>query len=347
MLSIEDFARAIGVSVEYADCDRAHWISSAMVIAENGTQTELALSVKEAALATVTVDHAHVLWGYFPYKAGITLFEAMHHNSEDRAKKLANSIKQPLNGKTQYYGGDNYLLAGPTDNFWHFLYNFALRLAFVKQKFGSVESSPYTFIAPDDLKPDFIAAAQRMGIPATRLRQIKIEEAIQFERLTFTQLPFYFKADGLVGSRLASQMMFGENGVGAGRVYISRGDARWRKVLNEDELIPMLERRGFKIIRLTDMGLPELIELMASAKVVVGSSGANLAPTAYCPAGATVIELSYPPMAKKYYFQVSSTANKQSHIKVVGIPEETENGYHTWNFRVPMGALQTALEMTV
>jgi hypothetical protein len=352
MLTIEQFAFENQSVVEYQQTEST-WTSTANVVSQNGAWKEQSLTVLEPRLAGFSISDACVLWGYFPSRNNQVLFDRMHHNAEDRGEKLL-PAEAPQKTKTKLgalyaqaeaFGGENFLLAGPTDNFWHFLYNFALRLAFVKNKFGSLEASPYQFVVPDDLKPDFLSALHRMGLSPDRIRPISLAKPARFESLFVTELPFLFTRKHLHGSRFASRSMFGKQGApGDAKIYISRSDARWRKIVNEQQIIETLQQHGFKIIRLTDYNLDELAALMSSARIVVGSSGANLAPTAYCNPGTVVIELSYHPMVGKYYFQMSSTANELVHVKVAGEPEKTDNSYHLWNFNISHKALLEALD---
>ena len=77
--------------------------------------------------------------------------------------------------------------------------------------------------------------------------------------------------------------------------------------------------------------------------VVVGPSGANLGAALFCPQDAAVIELSYEPMARAYYFQGASSAGALRHLKVVGRPAPSGEPSHRWAFHAPVPALADAL----
>lgn len=63
---------------------------------------------------------------------------------------------------------------------------------------------------------------------------------------------------------------------GPRRIWCSRADAAHRRVLNEDELLPILKARGFTIICPGKLGFLEQVAAFGSADVVVGPHGAGL-----------------------------------------------------------------------
>ena len=58
-------------------------------------------------------------------------------------------------------------------------------------------------------------------------------------------------------------------------IYISRNDSDMRRVINEDQLKPILEKYGFKIVIMSDYNLCEQIELFTNAKIIMGPHGAG------------------------------------------------------------------------
>ena len=60
------------------------------------------------------------------------------------------------------------------------------------------------------------------------------------------------------------------------RIYISRKNALYRKVLNEELLIPHLKSLGFSIYNLENLTFVDQIQLFASAEFIIGPHGAGL-----------------------------------------------------------------------
>jgi hypothetical protein len=84
-------------------------------------------------------------------------------------------------------------------------------------------------------------------------------------------------------------------GEGAGsqplrRIYISRNDARLRRVSNEDRIVPILEAQGFSRVILKGMPIAAQVRLFREAEAVAAPHGAGLAHTAWCSPGTKIIE---------------------------------------------------------
>lgn len=60
------------------------------------------------------------------------------------------------------------------------------------------------------------------------------------------------------------------------RLYLSRRDAGWRRVVNEPELEPVLKRFGFEAVVMSGLSVREQIRLFRSAEIVVSPHGAGL-----------------------------------------------------------------------
>lgn len=76
------------------------------------------------------------------------------------------------------------------------------------------------------------------------------------------------------------------------KLYISRADANKRRVLNEEQLIPILRQAGFEIIRLREHSFLEQARLFHQATWVIAPHGAGLVNVLYSRPGVQVIELT-------------------------------------------------------
>jgi hypothetical protein len=74
------------------------------------------------------------------------------------------------------------------------------------------------------------------------------------------------------------------------RIYISRNDARLRRVSNENRIVPLLEEGGFTRVTLKGMPAGAQIRLFRKAEAVAAPHGAGLAHTAWCSPGTKIIE---------------------------------------------------------
>lgn len=74
-------------------------------------------------------------------------------------------------------------------------------------------------------------------------------------------------------------------------LYISRGDATARRILNEAELIALLEQYDFEIVQPELLSYQAQIDLFSQAGIVVGAHGAGLTNMLFCTPGFSVVEL--------------------------------------------------------
>ncbi|MGL6282703.1 MAG: tetratricopeptide repeat protein [Microcoleaceae cyanobacterium] len=91
------------------------------------------------------------------------------------------------------------------------------------------------------------------------------------------------------------------------RLYISRSQASWRKVINETEVINFLTNYGFTVVNLENMSFQEQVEYMASAEVVIAPHGSGLTNILFCPAGTTIIEIFSPNFISNIYWHLASS----------------------------------------
>ncbi|XZN91798.1 MAG: tetratricopeptide repeat protein [Microcoleus sp.] len=89
------------------------------------------------------------------------------------------------------------------------------------------------------------------------------------------------------------------------RLYISRSKARYRRVLNEVDVVEVLAEFGFVSILPESMSLEEQIAYFYHAEVIVAAHGSGLTNTLFCQGGTKVIELMSPHYISHYYWGTS------------------------------------------
>jgi hypothetical protein len=131
------------------------------------------------------------------------------------------------------------------------------------------------------------------------------------------------------------------------RIYVSRRDAKTRRLTNESELIDLLMRYGFVVIEPGRMSVTQQVRAFAEADVIIGLHGAGLANIVFCQKGTTVIEIAHP----KYIFGVYhdlATRCHLDHYLVFGDGADLSRDYgwtHRLNdYSVDLPLVQRALE---
>ncbi|MDY6804001.1 MAG: tetratricopeptide repeat protein [Cyanobacteriota bacterium] len=105
------------------------------------------------------------------------------------------------------------------------------------------------------------------------------------------------------------------------RIYISRNRARYRRVLNEEEVISLLSKYGFATIVPESIPWEEQIALFANAKAIVSPHGSGLTNIMFCQPGTKVIELFSPHYIRHYYWVISQQLELEHYyLKGEGFP---------------------------
>jgi len=90
------------------------------------------------------------------------------------------------------------------------------------------------------------------------------------------------------------------------RIYISRKQASYRRIVNEEEVIKYLEKLGFRSVKLETMSVAEQAACLAAAKIVVAPHGGGLTNLVFCSPGTKVIEIFSPIYVPHCYWMISN-----------------------------------------
>jgi hypothetical protein len=88
------------------------------------------------------------------------------------------------------------------------------------------------------------------------------------------------------------------------RIYVSRRDASFRRVLNEHEIMPLLKRHGFEEVAMSEMSVAEQARVFSEAAVLVGPNGSALANLVYANRACRVVEFFAPGWVVSYNWMI-------------------------------------------
>ncbi len=121
---------------------------------------------------------------------------------------------------------------------------------------------------------------------------------------------------------------FLDNSTYAKRIYISRSQARYRKILNEAEMINFLEKYGFQKVTFESMSFAEQVACMARAEVVIAPHGAGLTNIVFCDPGTKVIEFFSSLYVANCYWEICHSCSLEHYYLVFDqSPEQNHSDF--------------------
>ncbi|UOM34110.1 DUF563 domain-containing protein [Acuticoccus sp. I52.16.1] len=85
------------------------------------------------------------------------------------------------------------------------------------------------------------------------------------------------------------------------RVYVSRGRASRRRLVNEEELLPIIAARGYTVVNFEDYGIAGAAGLLHQAEHIIGLHGAGFANIVFAPHSCRVTELHGPHISAEFH----------------------------------------------
>jgi len=109
------------------------------------------------------------------------------------------------------------------------------------------------------------------------------------------------------------------------RIYLSRGDARTRRLKNEAELLPILYHFGFENVVLSALDFSQQIEILRNAQMIVAPHGAGLSHLVFCDPGTPILELFHTNYVNPCYWQLSSLGHLPYYVLFDNTPSSQED----------------------
>ncbi len=221
----------------------------------------------------------------------------------------------------QYLKGSVVLLSTLSSHiYYHWMIDLLPRLHLLK--LAGVDFNQIDRFVVNSLRHSFQRETlQKLGIPLEKVIESDRTPHIQAEQLIVPSFPghldwipphtieFLRRIFGAEHSRAQPKSHL--------KIYISRAKARYRRVLNEAEIIAVLKPLGFKVVTLESLTVQEQAELFAQAEVIISPHGSGLTNLVFCQSGAQIIELFSPHYLRTDYWMVSQTLKLQ-HFYIVG-----------------------------
>jgi hypothetical protein len=131
------------------------------------------------------------------------------------------------------------------------------------------------------------------------------------------------------------------------KIYVSRIKGSQRQIVNQDDLLPILESRGFTIVTPGQLSLDEQCRSFRGARMIVGAVGADLTNLVFCETGARVVVLVPQGMPDTFFWFLAQ--HRQLDYTELRSPTQGPLTPRSWNrdFFVRPSDLEAALDQMV
>tara|TARA_B100000795_G_scaffold138512_1_gene103508 strand:+ start:382 stop:1476 length:1095 start_codon:yes stop_codon:yes gene_type:complete len=212
------------------------------------------------------------------------------------------------------------------NNYSHWLLDILPRLRIIEEN-NLIESIDY-FLLPE-LKYSFQHETLKLlKIPTKKILSNRKNRHIEAKTLIVTDHPWYKKGhvqDEMINvpewiilwlrkKFLTSEVHKNINN----KIYIDRSDSQFNhcKIINSEEVWRFLEKRGFKKLRLSEIGFSEQVSLFSTADVIIGAHGAGLSNIIFSRPETKIIEIQPNNHINQFFTHVSKI-NKLNYKSVI------------------------------
>ena len=193
---------------------------------------------------------------------------------------------------TKVEGTGAVLISPESQNYYHWMSDVLPRIKLYQSVFEQIDH----FYVASSVPQKFLDVLPAFGIPAKKLVRLPDSEKLHFENLFVASLPGSEGRAPEWAVNYVREKLSPINKVLAGsrKIYLKRGNAVERRILNEDALIIYLSSQGFEIIEPDKLSILEQAALLSETSIVVSAHGAALTNLLFAPQNCTVIELFSP-----------------------------------------------------
>jgi hypothetical protein len=208
--------------------------------------------------------------------------------------------------------GEFIALAAPRgDSYFHWMFDVVPRLEIVRRS-GRKATKPARFLVNPLRHPFQEESLAILGISREQVTETSDRGYLEIERLIVPSFPGNsgeipgWVCDFLRATFSGPASSAGAESGGRTRLYIRRGDARRRRVVNEAEVHDLLGGFGFRIVDPGQMTLVEQARLFATADIVVAPHGGALTNLVFCRPGTRVIEIFSPAYVNPCFWSLAN-----------------------------------------
>ena len=209
--------------------------------------------------------------------------------------RLASSSVLWASGRFTPRRPGRHLLIGNHDNIGHWLLFYFTRLRLLEEMPALRDAN---VVVGANVRPLHLECLQRAGFADERVVRVQAGEFAEFEELWVPSFvcgisasqPVYWLPD-VVRFLRRSLGVSPPRGGGKRLIFLSRRGAKWRRLLNEDEIAGVLAGMGFEEVDPAALDLQGQIDLAAQAGAIVATAGAAINLHLFAGEGVPVVQL--------------------------------------------------------
>lgn len=129
------------------------------------------------------------------------------------------------------------------------------------------------------------------------------------------------------------------------RIYVSRGRAARRRIVNEEDVIGVLREHDFEVLHFEDHPFEQQVRIAAASSLIVSNHGAGLTNMLFMPEGTRVLELRREGERERNCFFNLASATRLGYYYQSCPQEHPEDPVHTANVIVDVEALRKNLAL--
>ncbi len=223
--------------------------------------------------------------------------------------------------------------------YYHWMFESLPRLKLLAEVVDDIDY----LIVPYNLKKFHLETLNLLGFPEEKLLKINDGTHLLCERLFVPSIPRQvptwaceFVRDSFLPVDVAEPHRL---------IYISRKDALFRKIINEEEVEDYLRGIGFEIVQMSELSFLDQVKICAEARIVVGPHGAGLSNIVFCQ-NAKILEIFSPSYVNVCYWDLSNRVGNDYYYFLGG--DASENSPLSWsNYNVNMESFKETMESVV
>lgn len=157
----------------------------------------------------------------------------------------------------------------------------------------------------------------------------------------------HYNVDAIRGVRNKLLAAYRDTSGEGDRLYISRRQAPKRRIVNEDEILPILSKFGFETVRTEDLSFDQQVRICSRARYVVSNHGAGLTNTLFMRDGGSVLELRHQTDCINNCFFTLASALDLNYFYQTCPPQNAKADPHEADLLVDPGTLEQNLRLMV